>query len=135
MLAYTTIFIPPKFKALVFFQQIPLLDTCNFLFHHSPQQQLTLYSHLLDHTSCQVFVQNNANCPIQISRNHRLDCMTEILYKNCFATSIGYNILTTPPKLSLLFHKRNGIIIPPANKRLETEFPNGIKIYGDGEAI
>ena len=35
----------------------------------------------------------------------------------------------------LLFHERNGITILPADTGLETELPNGIKIYRDRQAI
>lgn len=56
MLAHATTFIPPKSEAFVLFQQIPLPDTRNFFFYLSPQPQLTLYSHLLDHTSSKVLV-------------------------------------------------------------------------------
>lgn len=61
--------------------------------------------------------------------------MTEVPYENCFATSIGYDAASTFPVLLFLFHKRNGITIPLADKGLETELPNGIKIYGDGEVV
>ena len=60
VLADATTFIPPKSKALINFQQIPLPDLRNFLVQPFPQQQLTLYSHLLDHTSLKILVWNNA---------------------------------------------------------------------------
>lgn len=60
--------------------------------------------------------------------------MTEVLYENCFATSVGYDMASTPPVLFLLFHERNSIMILSADEELETELSNGIKIYGDGEA-
>lgn len=136
ILAYTTTFIPPICKVLVFFRQIFLPNICNFFFHPSFQQQLMLYSHFLIHTSCKVLVQNDADYPIQIPRNHRLDYMIEVSYKNCLAILIDYDIFALLFNwLFLLFHKHNGIKILPANTRLEIELLNGIKIYGDSEAI
>lgn len=72
VLANATTFIPPKSEALINFQQIPLPDSRDFLFQPFPQQQLTLYSHLLDHTSSKILVWNDAERSIQISRRHRL---------------------------------------------------------------
>lgn len=94
-----------------------------------------LYSYFFDHTSFKVLIQNDADHPIQIPRNHRLSYVMKIFYESCFATSVDYDAATIPLKSSPLFHERNGITIQPANKRLETELPNGIKIYRDSEVI
>ena len=135
VLADATTFIPPKSEAFINFQQIPLPDSRDFLFQLFPQQQLTLYSHLLDHTSSKILVRNDAERSIQIPRRHRLDSITEIPFENCFATSVDHDAASTPPTSPLLFHERNGITIPPADAGLETELPNGIKIYRDRQAV
>lgn len=50
-LASASTIIPPRSEALVAFQHIKLPDSCDFLFCPAPEQHLTLYSHLLNHTS------------------------------------------------------------------------------------
>ena len=135
VLANATTFIPPKSEALIDFQQISLPDSCNFLFQPFPQQQLTLYSHLLDYTSSKILVQNDAKRLIQIPRRYRLGYITEITFENCFATLVNNDAASTPPTSLLLFHERNGITIPPADASLETELPNSIKLYGDSRAV
>ena len=135
VLANATTFMPPKSEAFINFQQIPLPDSRDFLFQPFPQQQLTLYSHFFDHTSSKILIQNDVKRLIQISRRHRLGCITEILFENCFATSVDYDATSTRPTSPLLFHARNGITIPPADAGLETELPNGIKIYGNMQAV
>ena len=135
VLANVTIFVPPKSEALVNFRQISLPDSCNFLFQPFSQQHLTLYSHLLDYTSLKILVWNNTEHPIQIPRHYMLGCVTEIPFENCFAASVDYDAASTPPTSLFLFYERNGIIIPSAGASLEIELPNGIKIYGKGQAI
>ena len=135
VLANTTTFIPPKSKALVNVRQIPLPDFRNFLFQPFPQEHLTLYSHLLDHTSSRILVRNDADRSIQIPQSHRLGYITEISFENCFATSVDYDAASTPPTSPLLFHKRNGITIPPVDAGLETELLNSIEIYGNSQAV
>ena len=133
-LASAPTIVPPQSEALVAFQHIELPDSRDFLFHPSPQPHLTLYSHILDHTSTKILVRNNADHAVKIPTQHRLGCVTELPYENCFATSADLDVASTPPTLPTIFHDRNGISIPPAGD-LETELPNGIKIYGDKEAV
>lgn len=78
VLANTATLIPPKSEALVNIRQIPLPDSCEFLFQPFPQEHLTLYSYLLDHTSSRIFVWNETDHLIQISQSHRLGYITEI---------------------------------------------------------
>ena len=133
-LASAPTIIPPYLEALVAFQRIKLPDSCDFLFSPAPQHHLTLYSYLLDHTSTKILVRNDAGHSIQIPLHHRLGCVTELPYKSCFATSADLDVASTPPTSPTIFHDRNGISIPPAGDK-ETELPNGIKIYGDREAV
>ena len=135
VLANTTTFISPKSEALVDVRQTLLPDSRDFLFQPFPQVHLTLYSHLLDHTSSRILVRNDADRSIQIPQSHRLGYITEIPFENCFATSVDHDAASTPPTSPFLFHERNGITIPPADTGLETELPNGIKIYGDSQAV
>ena len=79
-------------------------------------------------------MRNNANHAIKIPTHHRLGCVTKLPYENCFATSADLNVASTPPTSPTIFHDRNGISIPPT-RDLEIELPNGIKIYGDKEAV
>lgn len=133
-LASASTIIPPHSEVLVTFQHIKLPDSRNFLFSPAPQQHLTLYSHLLDHTSTKVLVRNNAGHAIKIPLHHRLGCVTELLYESYFATSADIDVASTSPISPTIFHDRNRISIPPTGD-METELPNGIKIYGDKEAV
>lgn len=66
--------------------------------------------------------------------HHQLGCVTELPYKNYFATLADLDVASTPLTLLTIFHDRNDISIPPAGD-LETELPNGIKICRDKEAV
>ena len=110
VLANTTTFISPKSEALINVRQIPLPDSRDFLFQPFLQEHLTLYSHLLDHTSLRIFVQNNADRSIQTPRIHRVGYITEIPFENGFATSVDHDAASTPPTSPFLFHERNGIL-------------------------
>lgn len=133
-LASTPTTIPPCLETLVAFQYIELSDCRNFLFYLSLQQNLTLYSHFLNHSSTKVLIYNNTNHVVKIPLHHRLGCVTKLPYKSCFATSVDLDVASTTPTLLVIFYDRNGISIFPA-KELETELPNGIKIYGNKEAV
>lgn len=135
VLANAATFIRPKSEALVPFRQMPLPDSRDFLFHLSPQAHLTLYAHLVDHSTSKVLVRNDADHPVQIPRHHKLGCVTELPYESCFAASVGHEAASSPPISLPLFHERSGITIPPNGTSLETELPNGIKIYGDKDAV
>ena len=50
-------------------------------------------------------------------------------------TSMDHDAASTPPTSPFLFHERSGITIPPADTCLEIELPNGIKIYGNRQAV
>lgn len=121
-------------EALVAFQRFKLLDSCNFLFSPAPQPHLILYSHFFDHTIPKVLVHNDASHAIKIPLHHWLGCVTKLLYKSYFATSADLDVASIPPISPTIFHDRNGISIPPA-RDIKIELPNGIKIYGDKEAV
>lgn len=53
-------FVSPKSEVLVNFRQISLPDSRDFLFQPFLQEHLSLYSHLLDHTSSKILIQNDA---------------------------------------------------------------------------
>ena len=59
----------------------------------------------------------------------------EIFFQNCFATSMDHDAAASPPTSPLLFHEWNDITIPLADAGLETELPNGIKIYSNSQAV
>ena len=105
VLANTTIFIPLESEALVNVWQILLPDSHDFLFQPFLQEHLTLYSHLLDHTSSRIVVRNNADRSIQIPWSHRLGYITKILFQICFATSVDHDAASTAPTSLLLFHE------------------------------
>lgn len=133
-LASALIIVPPRSETLVAFQYIELPNSRDFLFCQSLQQHLTLYSHLLNHTSVKILVRNNVDRVIKIPLYYWLGCVTELPYEKYFAILADLDVASTPPTLPAIFHNRNGISILPAGD-LETKLPNGIKIYRDKEII
>lgn len=133
-LASTSTIMPSRSQALVVFQHIELPNSHDFLFCPFSQQHLTLYSYFLNHTSTKVLVRNNADHAIKIPLHHQLGCVTKLPYKSCFASSADLDVASTPPTSPTIFHDRTGISIPSSGD-LETELSNGIKIYGDREAV
>lgn len=133
-LASAPTIMPSRSKTLVAFQHIELSDFRDFLFCPFLQQQLILYSHLLNHTSTKVLIHNNADHTIKILLHHRLDCITELPYKSCFTTSVDLYVASTLTTLPIIFYNHNGISIPPTGD-LEIELLKGIKIYENREAV
>lgn len=135
VLANTNTIIPPKSEALMLFKQISLSDSQDFFFHPVSQPKLIFYTYLIDHTTYKVLVRSNVNHYIQVPRNHKLGCVTKLAYKNYFVARIDINATAYLSLASPLFHKRNGITIPPADNNMKMELPHGIKIYGNSNVI
>lgn len=104
-----------------------------FILSFSPSTPHGVF-HIFDHTNTRILVRNNADHAIKILTHPRLSCVTELPYKNCFTASADLDVAYTPLTLPTIFHDRNSISISPAED-LETELPNGIKIYRDKKAI
>lgn len=50
--------IPPRSKVMNPLINVPLLDNQDFLFHSTPQANLTLYSYIIDYETSKILVRN-----------------------------------------------------------------------------
>lgn len=82
-----------------------------------------------------MLVRNNTIHYMQISKNHKIYCVTMLIYENCFVVRLKVNAATYLPIVLPVFHKQNSIAILLANKNMKIKLLNDIKIYGDSNAI
>lgn len=135
ILAIAAIFISPKSKILIFFKQMLLPNSCNFLFDSFSQAHFTLYAHFVNHIPSKILIKNNADYLIQILNYYKLSYIMELLYKSCFAALIGHKIVSFLFTSLFLFHKQSNIIILPNVSSLDIKIPNSIKIYTNKDVV
>lgn len=58
--------IPPHSKAMIFLVKLPLPNNRDFLFHPTPQANLTLDSYIMDYETLKLFVSNGSNLPPRV---------------------------------------------------------------------
>lgn len=76
---------------------LKLFEDKDFLFEPTTHWKLTFYAHFVDHYTTGNLAQNESNKPIQISKYTKLGEISEILYNNCFQTSLEPNMAKSPP--------------------------------------
>lgn len=76
--------IPPRSEAMIPLVKLPLPDNRDFLFHPTPQANLTLYSHIMDYETTKILVRNASDRPLRIPRRHKLGHLLDMAYENCF---------------------------------------------------
>lgn len=76
--------IPPRSEAMIPLVKLPLPDDRDFLFHPTPQANLTLYSHIMDYETTKILVRNASDRPLCIPRQHKLGHLLDMVYENYF---------------------------------------------------
>ena len=129
--------IPPRSEAMISLKKLPLPDNRDFFFHPAPQANLTLYSDIMDHKTSKILVKNASDLPLRVPRRHKLGHLLDMIYNNCFLidTESAYSAAFVPPSshpFSVLGAKPT---LPPTNASMETVLENGIKVFGDADAV
>lgn len=95
--------IPPRSKAMISLEKLPLPDDRAFLFYPVPQANLTLYSHIMDYETSKILVKNASDLPLRIPRRHKLGHLLDMTYDNCFLidTESAYIAASVPPSSHL----------------------------------
>ena len=129
--------IPPRSEELISLVKLPLPDDRDFLFHPASQANLTLYSYIIDYETSKVLVRNTSNLPLRIPRQHKLGHLLDIAYENCFLldTRSAYDAASVPPSSHPFSNLGAGPALPPADASMETVLENGIKVFGDTNAV
>lgn len=116
---------------------LPLPDDHDFLFHLTAQVTLIMYTHIVDYKTTRVLIRNVSDRLLQILRYYKLGHIINISYKKCFLAKlkITFNsaifLPTDQPYFNLHFH----IIASTANASIEIQLNNGMRLYGDTEAV
>ncbi len=128
--------IPPRSEAMISLVKLPLPDDRDFLFHHTPQANLTLYSHIMDYETLKVLVRNASDLPLRIPRWHKLGHILDIAYENCFLTDTRSAYDTASVPLSSPFPNLGaGPALPPTDTLMEIALENGIRVFGNANAV
>lgn len=125
------------FEEMVFLLLVPLLDSRDFLFCPAAQANLTLFAHIIEYEITKVLVRNTSNCPLRISCRQRVDYAIEICYNNYFFAKAEFvlHAVTISSKASLFFEHESSYILIPTNLFIETRLNNGVRLYGDEQAV
>lgn len=85
VLSEANVVLPPRTKKIIPFSIPNLFTDRDLLFHpSSAPRSLTLFSHLLDHTTTRVLAQNNLDDVVQIPWQFRLGLVSEVYYEICY---------------------------------------------------
>lgn len=74
----------PRTKTFVLVLPSNLSDNRDFLFKPLAQSNLTLFLHLVDHTTSIVQVYNESQRAVRLPCKQKLGLVSEVFYKNCF---------------------------------------------------
>lgn len=129
--------IPPRLEAMIPLVKLPLPDDRNFLFHPTPQANLTLYSHIMDYETTKILVRNASDRPLRIPRWHKLGHLLDMAYENCFLidTQSTYDATSVPPSSHSFSNLSAGPTLPPTDTSMETVLENGIKVFRDASIV
>ena len=129
--------IPPHSEAVIPLVWLPLPDNWDFLFHPTPQANLTLYAHIMDYETSRILVKNASDWPLHVPRRHKLGHLLDMTYNNYFLidTQSAYNAASVPPSSHSFSDLSAGPALPPADASIETVLENGIRVFGDASIV
>ena len=129
--------IPPLSEAMIPLVKVQLPDDRDFLFHLTLQENLTLYSHIMDYETSKILVRNASDRPLCVPHQHKLDHLLDMAYENCFLinSQSAYDVASVPPSSHSFSDLSTGPILPLADVSMETVLNNGIKVFGDASAV
>lgn len=110
-----------------------MLNNQDFLFHLTPQTNLILYSHIVDHKTLKVLVKNVSDRPLYISYRHKLGHLLDMAYNNYFPmdTQFSYALAAVLPSLYSFSNVSARPILLPTDYLMETILKNRIRVYGN----
>ena len=116
---------------------VSMPDNRDILFHPTTQANLTLYAHIVDHTTTKILVSNTSNRPLFVPRYQKLGDIFDICYENCFLTDAQATFDSTAFRLKAtsFFDLHAGISLAPTDTAMETQLNNGVRVYGDKAAV
>lgn len=116
---------------------MPLPNDQDFLFHPVTQNNLTLYTHIVDYGTSKILVKNILDQPLHISRWQKLGHIIDISYDNCFLTDTKsvFQSASVPPKLQPFFNQQPSLTPSPTKYLMETRLHNGVRVYRDTDAV
>lgn len=127
----------PCSKAMILLVKLPLLNNRDFLFHPTPQANLTFYSYIMDYKTTKILVRNAFDQLLRIFCRHKLGHLLDMAYKNCFLIDIqsAYEAAFIPPSSHSFFNLSARPILPPTDTSMETVLENGITVFGDASIM
>ena len=129
--------ISPCSEAMIFLMKLPLPDNRDFLFHPTPQANLTLYSHIMDYETTKILVRNTSDRLLRVPCRHKLGHLLDKAYKNCFLidTQSAYDAASVPLSLHFFSNLSARPTLPPAETSIKTVLENDIRVFGDASAV
>lgn len=124
-------------KAMISLLKLLLLDDRDFLFHPTPQANLTLYSHIMDYETLKILVRNTSYLPLCVPYWHKLGHLLDMAYKNCFFiyTQAAYDAVSVPPSSHPFSNFGTEPRLPLTDASMETVLHTGIRVFGDSNAV
>lgn len=117
----------PESEALVQFVCSSFPDDRDFLFNLTPHSHFTLFSHILNNSTCRVPVRNVLHKPVLLPCCQQLDMLIKVLYDNCFQVSLNPKLAEHSPITS---NHQAGIRVPTLKSGFKTCLANRTESTG-----
>lgn len=123
--------IHPWLEAMIPLVKLPLLNDWDFVFHSTPQANLSLYSYIMDYKIIKILIKTASDQLLRILRQHKLGTLPYIDYKNNFLinTISAYNAASVLSFFHSFSNLGAGPNLLPTDTLMETVFKNGIKMF------
>lgn len=129
--------VPPRSKTMIPLALVSLPNDRDFLFHLTTQANLTLYAHIVDHTTTKILVSNTSDRSLRVPRHQKLGHIVDICYENCFLVDAQatFDSAAFPPRAQPFFDLHARVALAPTDTLMETQLDNGVRVYGDEVAV
>lgn len=129
--------VPPRSKTIIPPVPVSLPNNCDFLFHPTTQANLTLYAHIVDHTTTKILVSNTSDRSLRIPQHQKLGHIVDICYENCFLAEAQatFNSAAFSPRAQPFFDLHAEVALASRDTLIETQLDNGVRVYGDEVAV
>ena len=127
----------PRSETMISLAPVSLPNDRDFLFHPITQANLTLYAHIVNHTTIKILVSNTSDRSLRIPWHQKLGHIVDICYENCFLADAQatFDSAAFPPRAQPFFDLHAGVALAPTNTLIETQLDNGVRVYGDEAAV
>lgn len=123
----------PCSETMILLLLVSLPNNWDFLFHPTPQLNLTLFAYIIYHNTKKLLIRNIFDRLLHILRCQRLGHIVDICYNNCFLidANFAFDAVATSLQTTPFFEHELFCASKPINPSVKTTLDNRVGIYGD----